>query len=76
MSSRPSRISSVAPDAVDYSGDATEIRVENTKFLIRKSIICKTSEFFKNAAKPGWEGEDGPRPMILDEDDTARIFKL
>ena len=59
-----------------YSGDTIEIHVEDTKFFIPKSIICRTSEFFKNTAKPEWEGEDGPRPVMLDEEDTARIFKL
>jgi hypothetical protein len=59
-----------------YSGDAIEVHVEGTKFFVPKSIICRTSDFFKNAAKPAWRGEDGPRPVELDDDDSARIFKL
>jgi hypothetical protein len=58
-----------------YSGDAIEVHVEGTKFLIPKSVICRTSDFFKNAAKPEWEGEHGPRPIVLDED-TLKVFQL
>jgi hypothetical protein len=60
-------------DYYSYSGDTIEIHVEDNKFHIPKKLICRTSEFFKNAAKPEWTRE--AQPLVLPEE-TARIFGL
>jgi hypothetical protein len=60
--------------ACSYSGATLEIRVEGQVYHIPKSIICRTSELFKKAAKPEWAGEHG-KPVLLEEE-TARVFRL
>lgn len=62
-------------DDHSFTGKTIEIRIKNKTFHIHQSVICNTSEFFKNAVKVEWAGvEKKPIDLGNESRDTFNIY--
>jgi hypothetical protein len=64
----------VYPDNLSFTGKTIQIRVNDETYRIHKTVICSTSEFFKNAVKLEWAGRDG-KPIDLGHE-SREIFDI
>ncbi|KAF2788391.1 hypothetical protein K505DRAFT_255648 [Melanomma pulvis-pyrius CBS 109.77] len=62
-------------DDHSFTGKTIEVRVKDETFHIHQSIICKTSEFFKNAVKLEWAGvKKKPIDLRNESKDTFNVY--